>query len=237
VPFIGVVRGSFDISSRNLHSRFCLDLAQDRPEPGNVWVAAQIRDGLPRHVTDRWKENGYGVAAQSPAVRILESLRHDLHVQRINRHSASRRRGEDEITVGAVNDNLPGEPNRYGAIKGRIPLVGMGPLLRHTPNLICRVNGLDEAHPVRVWRQFVLEGCSVAVQQMEATDETAVRGVASGLPSGVTMTANVTPVPACLSAGVCQRGGSCSVGGTMKLEYPVGPALTLKMPVSRKNRS
>ncbi len=152
MPFIGVVRGSFDISSRNFHSRFCLDLAQDRPEPGNVSVAAQIRDGLPRHVADRWKENGYGVATQSPAVRILESLCHDLHVQRINRHSASRRRGEDEIAIGAVDDNLPGEPNRYGALKGGIPFVGAGPLLCYPRDLICRVSGLDEVHPVRVWR-------------------------------------------------------------------------------------
>src|SRR2546421_64667 len=44
-------------------------------------------------------------------LRVLESLCHDLHVQRINRHSASRRRREDEIAIGAVDDNLPGEPD------------------------------------------------------------------------------------------------------------------------------
>ena len=94
MPFIGVVRGGLDISSRNFHSRLCLYLAQYRPELGNVPVAAQIRDGLPRHVADRRKENGDGVAAQSPAMLVLESLCHDLHVKWINRRSASRRRGE-----------------------------------------------------------------------------------------------------------------------------------------------
>src|SRR5216683_6481601 len=98
MPFIGMVCGGLDISSRNFRSRLRLDLAQDRPEPRNIPVAAQIRDGLPRHVADRWKQNGYGVAAQYPAMLVLESLCHDLHVQRINCHSASCRCGEHEIT-------------------------------------------------------------------------------------------------------------------------------------------
>ena len=151
MPFIGMMRGGLDISSRDFQSRLCLDLAQDRPELGNVPVAAQIRDGFPRHVADRWKENRYRVAAQSPAAPILESLCYDLHMQRIDRNSASRCRGEHEITIGAVDDNLTGEPNRYGAFKGRIPLVSAGPPLRHPRDLICRVNGLDKVYPVRAW--------------------------------------------------------------------------------------
>jgi hypothetical protein len=67
--------------------------------------------------------------AQPPASLIPESLRDDLHMERIYGHGAPCHRGEHEITIGAVDDDLAGEAVRYGGLEGLVTLISASPLL------------------------------------------------------------------------------------------------------------
>ena len=50
-------------------------------------------------------------------------------MERIYGRGAPCLRGEHEITIGAVDDNLAGEAVRYGGLEGLVTLISASPLL------------------------------------------------------------------------------------------------------------
>jgi hypothetical protein len=98
------------------------------------------------------------VSAQFPTVVVVKPLGGDLGMEPVGGYGDPGDGGQHEITIGAVDDGIAYELDRYCVLQGAVALISPCPLLREPLYLAGRITGRYELHPVRASWQLVSEG-------------------------------------------------------------------------------
>ena len=94
------------------------------------------------------KEQRDGVPLQIPSLLIVEPLGDDLGMESVGSYRDSYRGGQYEITVGALDDRVANELDRYRLLQGAVAFIRPCSSLRELLYLAIRITGPYELHPV-----------------------------------------------------------------------------------------